>query len=224
MCSDTGVPRWFVKLGNDAAIEGGMIALEAALGQATASATKRVRLRPNRMHPLWWTTQNTKVGIAAPKFEYDAEPTGVTIDLITVHKGGLFGTEYRKLFSSDGIRGIEHFYLDSLMAFGKRGLACQPAIIGIGLGASKDTCMALGKRAVILRVAQSRNSDPKVATIEPEFQRAWQFHWCGRCAVCRQEHGHRLQYRSRLLPHARAANVGACILSVIAPCHGAQSR
>ena len=26
MCGDTGVPRWFVKLGNEAQVEGGMIA------------------------------------------------------------------------------------------------------------------------------------------------------------------------------------------------------
>lgn len=39
MCGDTGVPRWFVKLGNDAQVEGGMCALETALRRATASAT-----------------------------------------------------------------------------------------------------------------------------------------------------------------------------------------
>ena len=55
------------------------------------------------------------------------------IDITTVHKGGLFGTDYRMLFPSDGLQGIKRFYLDSLVAFGKRGLACQPAIIGIGL-------------------------------------------------------------------------------------------
>ena len=31
MCGDTGVPRWFVKLGNEARVEGGMVALEEAL-------------------------------------------------------------------------------------------------------------------------------------------------------------------------------------------------
>jgi len=65
------------------------------------------------------------------------------------------------LFPSDGIQGIKRFYLDSLMAFGKRGLACQPAIIGIGLGGSKDSCMTLGKRASTLRTVGSRNSDFK---------------------------------------------------------------
>ena len=31
MCGDTGLPRWYVKIGNDARIEGGPVALEAAL-------------------------------------------------------------------------------------------------------------------------------------------------------------------------------------------------
>jgi L(+)-tartrate dehydratase alpha subunit len=170
MCGDTGVPRWFVKMGNDARVEGGMVALEAALRRATASATFNVPLRPNRVHPLWRTDHDNNVGIGAPEIEYGFEPEGDWVDLITVHKGGLFGTDYRMLFPSDGIQGIKRFYLDSLMAFGKRGLACQPAIIGIGLGGSKDTCMALGKRASILRTVGSRNSDPRIAAMEEEFK------------------------------------------------------
>jgi len=170
MCGDTGVPRWFVKLGNEAQVEGGMIALEAALRRATASATNGVPLRPNRVHPLWRTDHDNNVGIGAPEIEYGFEPDGAWIDLITVHKGGLFGTDYRMLFPSDGIQGIKRFYLDSLMAFGKRGLACQPAIIGIGLGGSKDICMTLGKRASVLRTVGSRNSDPRIAEMEDEFK------------------------------------------------------
>lgn len=170
MCGDTGVPRWFVKLGNDAQVEGGMVALEAALRRATAKSTFDVPLRPNRVHPLWRTDHNNNVGIGAPEIEYGFEPDGDWIDLITVHKGGLFGTDYRMLFPSDGVQGIKRFFLDSLMAFGKRGLACQPAIIGIGLGGSKDICMTLGKRASVLRTVGSRNSDPRIAAMEDEFK------------------------------------------------------
>jgi L(+)-tartrate dehydratase alpha subunit len=170
MCGDTGVPRWFVKLGNEARVEGGMCALETALRRATAEATDSVPLRPNRVHPLWRTDHDNNVGIGAPEIEYGFEPEGDWIDLITVHKGGLFGTDYRMLFPSDGLQGIKRFYLDSLMAFGKRGLACQPAIIGIGLGGSKDICMSLGKRASTLRVVGSRNSDPRIAELEDEFK------------------------------------------------------
>ncbi|MDJ0630008.1 MAG: fumarate hydratase [Rhodobacter sp.] len=170
MCGDTGVPRWFVKLGNDARIEGGMVALEEVLRRATAEATTGIPLRPNRVHPLWRTDHDNNVGIGAPEIEYGFEPDGDWIDLITVHKGGLFGTDYRMLFPSDGIEGIKRFYLDSLVAFGKRGLACQPAIIGIGLGGSKDICMTLGKRASTLRVVGSRNPDPGIAALEDEFK------------------------------------------------------
>jgi L(+)-tartrate dehydratase alpha subunit len=170
MCGDTGCPRWYVKLGNDAKVEGGPIALEAALRRATASATTSVPLRPNRVHPLWRTDHDNNVGIGAPEIEYAFHHEADWIELTTVHKGGLFGSDYRMLFPADGIDGIKRFYLDTLIAFGKRGLACQPAIVGIGLGGSKDICMVLGKQAACLRVVGSRNPDPKIAALEDEFK------------------------------------------------------
>ncbi len=169
MCGDTGSPRWYVKMGNDARIEGGPIALEASLRRATAKATYEIPLRPNRVHPLWRTDHNNNIGINAPEIEYAYEPEGEWLDLIAVHKGGLFGTDYRMLFPSDGLQGIKRFFLDCLVAFGKRGLACQPAIIGIGLGGSKDACMVHGKRAACLRTVGDRNPDPKIAELELEF-------------------------------------------------------
>ena len=169
MCGDTGSPRWYVKMGNEARIEGGPIALEAALRRATAKATNDIPLRPNRVHPLWRTDHNNNIGINAPEIEYAFEPEGEWLDLTTVHKGGLFGTDYRMLFPSDGIQGIKRFFLDTLIAFGKRGLACQPAIIGVGLGGGKDACMVHGKRAACLRVVGDRNPDPKIAELELEL-------------------------------------------------------
>lgn len=170
MCGDTGCPRWYVKMGNEAQIQGGPVALEEALRQATAKATREIPLRPNRVHPLWRTDHDNNVGIGAPEIEYAFEPEGDWIDLTTVHKGGLFGTDYRMLFPADGIEGIKRFFLDTLVAFGKRGLACQPAIIGIGLGGSKDSCMVLGKRAACLRTVGDRNPDPKIAALEAELK------------------------------------------------------
>ena len=52
MCADTGVPRFYVKAGNEARPEGGFVALEEAVRSATAEATRSVPLRPNRVHPL----------------------------------------------------------------------------------------------------------------------------------------------------------------------------
>jgi L(+)-tartrate dehydratase alpha subunit len=170
MCADTGVPRYYVKSGNESRIDGGYIGLERALRSATARATQDVPLRPNRVHPLWRTDHNNNVGINAPEIEYSFEPAADWIEITTVHKGGLFGTDYRMLFPADGIDGIKRFFLDAMIAFGKRGLACQPAIVGIGLGGSKDTCMVLGKQAACLRTVGERNPDPKISELELELQ------------------------------------------------------
>jgi len=169
MCADTGLPRYYVKVGNEARIEGGMVALERALRSATARATRDIPLRPNRVHPLWRTDPNNNVGMFAPEIDWSFEPRADWLELTTVHKGGLFGTDYRMLFPGDGVDGIKRFLLDTLIAFGKRGLACQPAIVGIGLGGAKDACMTLGKQAACLRIVGDRHPDPKIAALELEL-------------------------------------------------------
>src|SRR4029078_4212908 len=103
MCGDTGLPRWYVKIGNDARIENGPVALEAALRRATARATHDVPLRPNRVHPLWRTDHDNNVGIGAPEIEYSSHHHPDWVDITTVHKGGLFGSDYRMLFPADGM-------------------------------------------------------------------------------------------------------------------------
>ena len=170
MCADTGLPRYYVKIGDRAKLPDGFTGLERVLRAATARATVEVPLRPNRVHPLWRTDHNNNVGINAPEIEWSFEPDVDWIDITTVHKGGLFGTDYRMLFPGDGIDGIKRFFLDTLIAFGKRGLACQPAIVGIGLGGSKDTSMVLGKQAACLRAVGDRNPDTKIAALELELK------------------------------------------------------
>ena len=169
MCADTGLPRYYVKVGNEAQIEGGFVALERTLRRATAIATQEVPLRPNRVHPLSRLDHNNNVGIRAPEIEYSFEPDADWIDITSVHKGGLFGTDYRMLFPGDGIDGIKRFFLDVMLEFGRRGLACQPAIVGIGLGGSKDTAMTIGKQAACLRVVGDRSPDPEIAALELEL-------------------------------------------------------
>lgn len=169
MCADTGLPRWYIKAGNDARIQGGFIALERALRQATADQTTAIPLRPNRVHPLSRQDFDNNVGVLAPEIDYSFEPDGDWLDVIAVHKGGLFGSDWRMLFPGDGIDGIKRFFLDSLVQFGKRGLACQPAVFGIGIGGSKDTCMSIGKQAACLRVVGDRHPDPQVAALEDDL-------------------------------------------------------
>ena len=169
MCADTGLPRYYVKVGDLAKLDS-FVGLDKGLRMATERATREVPLRPNRVHPLWRTEHNNNLGINAPEVEWSFEPDADWIDITTVHKGGLFGSDYRMLFPGDGIDGIKRFLLDTLIAFGKRGLACQPAIVGVGIGGSKDTCMQLGKQAACLRVVGDRNPDLKIAELEEDLK------------------------------------------------------
>lgn len=169
MCADTGLPRYYVKLGNEAAIEGGMVNLEKVLRQATADITSSIPLRPNRVHPFSRKDHNNNVGIHAPTVDYTFEPDADWMDMTVVHKGGLFGGEYRMLFPADGIPGLKRFFLDSLAEFLRRGMSCQPAVIGIGVGGTKDVCVRLSKEAACLRIVGDRNPDPEIAGLEQEL-------------------------------------------------------
>ncbi|HET9854148.1 MAG TPA: fumarate hydratase [Methylomirabilota bacterium] len=169
MCADTGLPRYYVRLGNEATVEGGLVALERAFRKATAEATRAIPLRPNRVHPLTREDRNDNVGLHAPEVTFAVEPHADWIDVTTVHKGGLFGSDYRMLFPGDGVAGIKRFFVDTLIESGKRGLACQPAIVGVGIGGAKDTCVRLGKEAACLRIVGSRNPDPAAAALEDEL-------------------------------------------------------
>jgi len=169
MCGDTGLPRFYVKAGNDVQLEGGYVSLEKALRAATARATKDVPLRSNRVHPLTRRNPGNNVGVMAPNIDYRFEPEGDWIDMTAVHKGGLFGSDYRMLFPGDGIPGIKRFFVDTLVSFGHRGLSCPPVIMGVGIGGAKDQCVTLGKEASCLRIVGDRHPDPLVAKLELEL-------------------------------------------------------
>ena len=170
MCGDTGLPRWYVKVGENCRLDGGFIQLERALRQATADATRDIPLRPNRVHPLTREDHNNNLGIFAPEIDYSFEPDCDWLELTTVHKGGLFGSDYRMLFPADGEAGIKKFFLDTIVEFGRRGMACQPAVVGLGIGGCKDTTMRIAKEAACLRPVGDRHPEPRVAKLEQELK------------------------------------------------------
>lgn len=169
MCADTGLPRFYAKVGNEALIEGGMVALEDEIRRATATATADIPLRPNRVHPFSRQDHNNNVGIHAPTVDYSFEPRADWLDLTVTHKGGLFGGDYRMLFPVDGIPGLKRFLLDSISEFFRRGMSCQPVVIGVGVGGTKDVCVRLAKEAAALRIVGDRNPDEQVAGLEVEL-------------------------------------------------------
>ena len=170
MCGDTGLPRYYVKVGNEARIAGGFVGLERAFRNALADVTRDVQLRANRVHPLTRKNPGNNVGMFAPDVDYSFEPDADWLDVTVVHKGGLFGMDYRMLFPADGTDGIKRFLLDNLAAFARRGLSCPPVVIGVGLGGTKDRCVSLSKEAACLRIIGDSHPDPSVAELEQELK------------------------------------------------------
>ena len=170
MCGDTGLPRYYVKIGNEARLEGGAVTLERAFRKAVADVTHDIQLRANRVHPLTRQNPGNNVGMFAPNVDYSFEPDADWLDLTVIHKGGLFGTDYRMLFPADGTDGIKRFLLDNLAAFARRGLSCPPVVIGVGLGGTKDQAVTLSKEASCLRVIGDPHPDPVVAELEQELK------------------------------------------------------
>ena len=127
-------------------------------------------MRANRVHPLTRQNPGNNVGVFAPSVDYSFEPDADWIDVTAVHKGGLFGTDYRMLFPADGTDGIKRFLLDNLAAFARRGLSCPPVVVGVGLGGSKDQSVVLSKEAACLRTMGDRHPDPEVAALEDELK------------------------------------------------------
>jgi len=169
ICADVGVSRLYVVAGNNAHIEGGFVALEHAIRKATARVTHDLALRSNRVHPLNRSNPGTNVGIFAPNVEYRFEPDADWIELIAVHKGGAFGSDYRMLVDGDGIDGIKKGVIDAIAEFGRRGLTCPPVIIGVGMGGTKDQSFSIAKQAAVLRTVGDRHPDPEVARLEEEL-------------------------------------------------------
>lgn len=169
LCADVGVSRFYVVVGNNVQIEGGFVALEHSIRGATARITKDLALRSNRVHPINRTNPGNNLGVFAPNVDYRFEPDADWIELIAVHKGGAFGSDFRMLVDGDGVDGVRKALVDAIAEFGRRGLTCPPVIIGIGIGGTKDQAFSIAKQAAVLRTVGDRHPEPDIARLEDEL-------------------------------------------------------
>jgi len=174
-CPDTGWPLFFYKIGNEAKIEGGFIALEEISRAMVAKATQEGFLRSTMKHPLTGVDPGNNIGTNVPNFTYKFVP-GDTIQVTYVAKGGgsecFGGTRYQVLAFADGLQGIEKFIIDCYIAAARAGAICPPAVLGIGIGGTSDIATKLAKEAATLRLIGSRHPEPEIAKIEEDLQHA----------------------------------------------------
>ncbi len=175
LCVDTGWPIFYFKVGNQAVLEGGFMALEEAARRAVARATEKGYLRATMKHPLTGFDPGNNIGMNIPDFTYKFVD-GADIEMAYVAKGGgsecFGGTRHRVVAFADGIAGIEKFVIDSFVASARAGAVCPPSVLGIGIGGTANVAANLAKEAACLRTVGSHHPDPMFRKIEEDLYEA----------------------------------------------------
>lgn len=171
-CPDTGWPLFFFKIGNDAIIEGGILALEETTKRAVIFATEQGYLRRTMKHPLSGYDPGNNIGVNIPWFTYKFVP-GTNLQVTYVAKGGgsevFGGTQSRMVAFADGTVGIKKFIIDSFVAASYAGAICPPSILGVGIGGTANIAAELAKEAACLRLIGTHHPEPEFRKLEEDL-------------------------------------------------------
>ncbi|KUO93635.1 MAG: fumarate hydratase [Vulcanisaeta sp. CIS_19] len=162
VCQDTGVPTFFIKLGDGFPIRSKLFSI---LTEAVREVTKELPLRSNSVDPLTERNTGDNTGIGIPVFDVELFDSDY-LEMIYTPKGG--GTELpSKAFvvpPGNAWERLPELVLNAVIDAGP--MPCPPVIVGVGIGPNLDVAAKLAKKAAVLRPVGSRNSNPGIAKIE----------------------------------------------------------
>ncbi len=162
LCQDTGIGEVYVKLGQDAHVEGD---LQEAVNRGVAQGYTTGYLRRSIVgDPLDRTNTNDNT----PAVLSVSLVPGDKVEITVLPKGG--GTEnastLRMFPPSAGWAGVMDFVLETVREKGIN--ACPPVVIGVGIGGSFGTVCALAKKG-LFRAVGSLPATPAYAAREKEL-------------------------------------------------------
>lgn len=166
MCQDTGMAVFFVELGQELVVEGGLLteAIHEGVRQGYREGFLRASVVADPLKRI-----NTK----------DNTPAVIHIDLVagdqlTLHfapKG--FGSENmsksRMLRPADGVKGVVAFAVEAVLQAGSN--PCPPIVLGIGIGGTLEKAAVIAKHS-LLRTLGSVHPDPFYADLERQILEA----------------------------------------------------
>ncbi len=140
LCQDTGMAVFFVRLGQDAHITGGL--LEEAVNEGVRRGYRRYGCRASVLDPV--TRVNT--GDNTPAIIHIETTAGDKIELDFLPKG--FGSENMTrlymLTPSAGLDGVVDAVVDAVKTAGSK--PCPPVIVGVGIGGTSEKAAEIAKR------------------------------------------------------------------------------
>lgn len=163
ICQDTGMAVFFVEVGQDVHITGGLI--ENAINEGVRQGYTDGFLRKSVVKdPI--LRENTKDN--TPAIIHYSIVAGDKIKITFAPKG--FGSENMSrvfmLKPADGIEGVKNAVLQAVEDAGPN--ACPPMVVGVGVGGDFEKCAILAKQA-LTRPAGEHSEIPYVADMEREL-------------------------------------------------------
>lgn len=164
LCQDCGLAIFYVELGEDVFVPGGV---NAAITEGMVAGYKDGFLRKSSCDPL--SRKNT--GDNTPAIIHIDLKPGDALKISYMAKGG--GSENMSrvtmLSPSQGWEGIKQFVVQRVVEAGPN--PCPPIILGIGIGGTFELAPKIAKQA-LLRKLDDVHPDPKVAGMEAELLEA----------------------------------------------------
>ena len=162
VCQDTGMAVFFVKLGQDVHIEGGL--LQDAIDDGVREGYKEHGYRASVLDPI--TRVNTKDN--TPAIVHISLVLGDKLEITFLPKG--FGSEnMSKLFMlkpSDGVEGVKNAVVQAVKDAGAN--PCPPIVVGVGIGGTAEKAMEIAKEQLLREVGE-HSGDPMLADMEKEL-------------------------------------------------------
>jgi len=163
LCQDTGLAVFFVKVGEDVKIKGGL--LRDAINKGTEQGYKDAYLRASTCEPFSRANLKDTVGYNLPAIIHFDLVAGDKIDIEYAAKGG--GSENvsrAKVFPpAAGKDGIVEFVKECISDAGPN--PCPPITVGVGIGGTFEKAVISSKHA-LFRDIGSVNEDSEMADLE----------------------------------------------------------
>jgi fumarate hydratase subunit alpha len=161
VCQDTGIAVYFVELGADVRIKGGL--LTDAINEGTRLGYRDAYLRPSMVNDPVYGRKNTFTNTPAV---IHCEPvSGESLSITLAPKGG--GSENMSVLSmlkpAEGESGVIRVVTDAVVTAG--GNPCPPIIVGIGIGGTAEKALLLSKKALLRPVGRA-HKQKKFADLE----------------------------------------------------------
>ena len=161
VCSDSGVPVYFVRLGTQARFSGN-VRQAITEGFDELVATIQPPLLPHVTHPL--TLERGYQGKGMPIVTFDLEDGSDCMDITCSPKAlGSGRWAALEIFSFPDLRTIEKYVLDVVLRAGSQ--PCPPVVIGVGIGGTFDYAAKMAKEATLRPIGEA-HPEALVAGIE----------------------------------------------------------